>query len=103
MPEGADITVNDPQYTSIWTMAQGESVEIICRLTLDRTDVVLGLFLVQMSGEAPSLADDIEVGALSAELVTPAAGTGFDQVFGAMVSVMMLGMVMPLTLKGGEA
>jgi len=103
VPEGADYAVNDPQYTSIWEMAEGEGVDLPCRLTLDRSDITLGLFLVKMAGESPSLADDEEVGALSAELSAATVGTGLDQVMGAAVSVMMMGMVMAVALKDEEA
>jgi hypothetical protein len=103
VPEGAETAVNDPQYTSIWELTQAESVSLGCQLTLDRTGVVLGLFLVQMSGEAPSLADDLEAGALSAELVAPSAGNDFGQVLSAMAPVLMLGMVLPLAFGDEEA
>lgn len=103
VPEGADYAVNDPQYTSIWDMAQAESVSLDCQLSLDRTGVVLGLFLVQMSGEAPSLADDLEAGSVSTELVVPSSGTDFGQVLGAMMPVMMMGMFLPTAFGDEEA
>jgi len=95
VPEGADYGVNDPNWVSIFNGSQGESLDLPCRLTLDRTDVVLGLFFLEMKGEAPDLAVDEEVGALSTRLVRP-AGLDIGQLMTAVLIVAMMGMIVPI-------
>ena len=97
--EGVDYAVNDPQQTSLWQLVADESAELGCRFTFDQSDIVLGLFLVKMAGEAPSLADDEEIGSLSAQLVSPAAGLDLSAMLAAAIAVMMMGVVMTTTMK----
>jgi len=92
VPEGADYGVNDPNWVSIFTGSQGESLDLPCRFTLDRTDVVLGLFFLEMKGEAPDLAVDEEIGALSTRLVRP-AGLDMTQLMTAVLAIAMMGMM----------
>ena len=87
---GADYAVNGTTYMSYWDLKEGESVELPCKLTLDRTNVVLGLFLFQMEGDTASLGVDEEVDALSAALYCVTAQNTADQV---MEMVLMAGIV----------
>jgi len=92
VPEGADYGVNDPNWVSIFTGSQGESLDLPCRFTLDRTDVVLGLFFLEMKGEVPDLAVDEEIGALSTRLVRP-AGLDMTPLMTAVLAIAMMGMM----------
>ncbi len=87
---GADYAVNGTTYMSYWDLEEGESVELPCRLTQDRTNVVLGLFLFKMEGDTASLGVDEEVDALSAALYYVTAQNTMDQV---MELVLMAGVV----------
>jgi len=98
VPEGADYAIGSPQWVSLWEMAEGETASVPCRLTLVRTDVLLGLFLLRMAGDAPDLAVDEQVAYLVAELVKP-AGVDLGALVSMMVVVMMLGMFSTVVLR----
>jgi len=72
LPEGSEYAINSAQYTSLWELEADESRELPCRFTFNRSDVVLGIFLMRMAGDEPSLEDDEQVGSLSVQLSSPA-------------------------------
>jgi len=92
VPEGVGYGVNDPNQVSLFTGNVGESLDLPCRFTLDRTDVVLGVFFLKMEGEAPDLAVDEEFGAVSTGLVKP-AGLDMTQL---MMPVLTMAMIAPI-------
>jgi len=92
VPEGADYAIASAEYASLWELQAGQSASVPCRLSFDRTDVVLGIFLFRMVGDAPSLEVDPQIGYLSAELVAP-KGLDLGSVMGMVVAVTMLGFV----------
>ena len=72
IPEGADYGIIDPNQLTLFTGNEGESLDLPCRFAFSNTDVVLGIFLMEMKGESPDLAVDEEAGMLSTRLVKPA-------------------------------
>jgi len=72
VPEGSDYAVNSVQYTSLWELEADESKVLPCKFTFDRSDVVLGIFLMKMVGDESSLEEDEQVGSLSVQLSSPA-------------------------------
>lgn len=71
VPPDHDYAIGSTQYVSLWELNPGESVSLPCRLTLDRSDVILGLFLFEMEGDTPIIGVDEEIWSVSTELVSP--------------------------------
>lgn len=93
VPPGVDYGIGSTEYASVWELEPGRSVDLPCRLTLDRSDVVLGLFLFKMVGDVPSLGVDEEVASVSAELVSPAPPWTIESAVSVAGMVMVLGML----------
>ena len=72
IPEGADYGINDPNQVTLFTGNEGESLDLPCRFSFSNTDVVLGLFFMEMKGESPDLSADEEIGVVSTRLTKPA-------------------------------
>lgn len=72
LPEGSDYAVNSAEYTSPWELEADEERELLCKFIFDRSDVVLGVFLMKMSGDEPSFEEDEQVASLSVALSSPA-------------------------------
>ena len=89
---GSGYTVNSPTETGLWELGAGEDIELACRLTFDRTEVILGLFLMKMVGEAPSLENDKEIGSIA---------TGLSAVNQAADAMSLLGMLAVTGLTAG--
>ena len=99
LPEGADYAVNSAEYTSLWDMEAVEEKELPCKFTFDRSNVVLGVFLMRMVGAEPSWADE-EIGSLSVQLSSPAPPITIEQMMLMAAAVMMIGMVTTIAMKG---
>jgi len=69
--DGVDYAVNSDTYVSLWELGPEEAVDIPCRLTLDRSDCTLALFLMMMAGDNPDLGMDEVVDQVEADLVSP--------------------------------
>ena len=93
VPPGIEYGIGSTQYASVWELAAGESVDLPSRLTLDRSDVVLGLFLFRMEGETPSLGVDEEIASISAELVSPVPPWTMESMMSMVAVIMVLGML----------
>lgn len=91
--EGTDYGANDPNQVSLFAGKEGEGTGLPCRFTLDRTDAVLGLFLLRMEGESPDLNADEQVGAVSTRLAEP-AGLDITQLMTPLILVAMAAPVM---------
>lgn len=93
VPPGVDYGIGSTEYASVWELEPEQSVDLPCRLALDRSDIVLGLFLFKMEGDVPSLGVDEEIASISAELVSPAPPWTIESVMGPVAVVMALGML----------
>jgi len=93
VPSGVDYGIGSTGYTSVWELEPEGSVDLPCRLALDRSDIVLGLFLFRMEGDEPSLGIDEEIASISTELVSPAPGWTWESITGMVAAVMFLGML----------
>jgi len=96
--EGLEHCVNDPQHSSLWELDEGEEVNLPCIITLDRTNVILGIFMMRMAGDEPSLDDDEQAGTLAATLSGPHV-VDIGQIMNLAIVVIMGGMVMAVALK----
>lgn len=92
VPEGADYGTNDPDRVSVFTGNEGEGLDLLCRFAFGQTDVILGFFFLKMTGEAPNLDVDEEVGVLTTRLVKP-AGLDITQL---MMPLLLVGMMVPM-------
>lgn len=98
VPEGSDYGVNSLEYTSLWELEADESKELPCKFTFDRSNVVLGLFLMKMAGDEPSLDDDEEVGSLSTTLSGPQV-VDIGQIMNLAIMLAIVGLMMGIALK----
>lgn len=71
LPEGLEYAINSMEYTSLWELEADEEKELPCKFTFDRSDVVLGMFLMKMIGNVPSFELDEQIGSLSIQLSPP--------------------------------
>ena len=99
VPEGSDYAINNAQHSSLWELEEDEETELPCQFILDRSNVVLGLFLMEMAGDEPSLENDEEIDSLSVVLNSPAAEVDIGQLMMMAMAIMMLGMVMATAFK----
>ena len=94
LPEGSDHAVNSVEYTSPWELEADEEKELPCRFIFDRSDVVLGVFLMRMAGDEPSLDADEQVASLSVQLSSPAPPVSpVESILPVVALVMVLGML----------
>lgn len=97
LPEGATYAINSGTVTQLWEMSEGDEQELDCKLTLGRTGVILGLFLMRLAGETPSLDDDIEIGCVNLTLEERVPFTvgaiDWTTLLGGIVIVSTIGMV----------
>jgi len=99
LPEGSDYAVNSTQYTSLWEMGKGEEKQLPCEFTFNRSDLVLGLFLLKMAGEEPSLDADEQIGSLSVRLSSPVPPITVESLMSLVMVVGVCGFMMHETLK----
>ena len=93
-PADVDYGVNDPTYMSVWELEPGEAVDLPCRFAFERSDVILGLFLMKMVGTEPSLDADEQVASLSVQLSSPAPpASPVESILPVVALVMALGMI----------
>ena len=91
-----DYAVNSDTYISLWELEPEEVVDLPCRLTLDRSDCILALFLMKMAGDAPNLDTDEVVDQVQVQLASPVPA--WEQITQSMIPV--VGVVMVLALVG---
>lgn len=89
-PPGTDYGTGSTEYVTVWELEPEESVDLPCRLTLNRSDVVLGLFLFRMEGDTPSLDVDEDIAVVSVELVSPTLPWTGESI---ITTALMLGMM----------
>ena len=95
LPEGAEYAFNSTEYTQLWELVKDEVKEIDCKLTLSRSSAILGLFLMKMVGESPSLDDDEEKGSTELTLLGAApAGVDLNAFIGLIAVVGIMGIAM---------
>lgn len=99
IPEGSNYAVNSPGYVSLWELEATEEQELPCKFTFNRSDVILGLFLMRMVGDEPSLDDDEQVGSLSVQLSAPVPPITIESLISLAMVVGMLGYIMTTALK----
>jgi len=97
---GVTYAVNSTTETSLWELLADEDLELGCRFVLDRSNVVLGLFLMKMAGDAPSLEDDAEVVSLSTALTSLAPEPEAGDLLMLALVVGMMGIAMSSILGG---
>ncbi len=91
-----DYAVNSDTYISLWELEPEESVDLPCRLTFDRSDCTLALFLMRMVGDAPNLDTDEVVDQVQVQLASPVPV--WEQITQSLVP--MVGGVMVLAMVG---
>ena len=99
LPEGSEYAVNSTEYTSLWELEADEEKELPCKFTFDRSDVVLGVFLMKMIGDVPSFEHDEQIGSLSIQLSSPAPPITLESLIPLVVVVGMCGFMMREALK----
>lgn len=99
LPEGSDYAVNSLEYASLWDLEEGEEKELDCRFTFDRSNVILGLFLMKMGGAEPHL-DDEQVASLSTMLSLPAPPIALESLLPLVTVVGIGGVALYAALKG---
>ena len=97
LPVDTEYAINSYTVTNLWEMTTGDENELNCKFTLPRSDVILGLFLMRLVGDTPSLDDDVEVGSVSVVLegtipVIPET-IDWNSLLGGIVAVGMIGMM----------
>ena len=91
-----DYAVNSGTYISLWKLEPGEAIDLPCRLTFDRSDCTLALFLMKMAGDTPSLEADEVVDQVQVRLASPVPV--WEQITQSLVP--MVGGVMVLGMMG---
>ncbi|MBA7515081.1 hypothetical protein ES705_07119 [subsurface metagenome] len=66
-----DYGVNSTTYMSVWELDPEESVELPCKFTLNRSNCLLALFLMEMVGDEVDLDNDVEVAQIQVQLTAP--------------------------------
>jgi hypothetical protein len=99
LSQGADYGVNSKEYTSLWELGKSEEKELTCKFTFDRSNIVLGLFLMKMVDDKPSLDADEQVGSLSTQLSSPAPPITVESLIPLVMVVSMGGFIMYEALK----
>ena len=96
IPTGEVYGVNSATDTQTWIMATDEVKALAAKLTLDRTGIILGLFLMELTGETASFDDDIQVGLVELTLIgeaIPAPPLDLTSIMSTMVVIGMMGMM----------
>lgn len=96
LPEGAAYAFNSSVQMSFWELEEDDEEEVDCKFIFDRTSVIMGLFLMEMAGDEPSLEDDTEVSSTTAILAGEEA-VGFD--LGSIVNVIVVVGMMGIMMK----
>lgn len=91
VPEGSSDAVNSQSYASLWEMSTGEEKSLPCRFTFNRSNVILGLFLLKMVGDELSLESDELVASVSAPLSSPVPPVTIPSLFLPVMVVGVLG------------
>lgn len=65
VPPGVTYGSNDVSLTTVWELEPDESMSLPCQLTLDRSGVVLGMFLFRVEEHIPSIGVDEQIDAIS--------------------------------------
>lgn len=102
IPPGTDYGIVSVEYATAWTMDEEEAKTVPCRLILERSDVVLGLFLFKMEGDAPVFGIDEEKGSVSGRLTSPIPPTpplALGELIGLVVVVGIVGYGMNQVLR----
>jgi hypothetical protein len=73
LPEGSAYGIASSVEAKTWEMVISESIILPCKLTLNRTDAMLGLFFMKMVGATAVPDTDIIAGQVSAYLNAPSA------------------------------
>lgn len=95
LPVGAAYAFNSQAQMSLWELEEDDEEEIDCKFVLDRTSAIMGLFLMNMAGDEPSLEDDTEVSSTSAILAGEVAvELDLSIIVNAVVVVGMMGIMM---------
>ncbi len=99
VPPGADYAINSLIETGLWELEAGAETELACKLTFNRTDVILGLFLMKMAGDAPSLEYDEEASSVSTVLSAANQATDMSSLIGMLAAVGLMAGMLPVALK----
>lgn len=99
LPEGSQEAVGSAWYTSIWELEAEEKKELPCRFVFDRSEAVLGVFLVKMKEDAPSLEYDEQIDSLSAHLSSQAPPLTVGSLISLAMAAGMCGLAMQEILQ----
>lgn len=94
LPTGATEAINVIGETQLWEMEEDDEEVLTCKITLNRSSVTLGLFLMKLAGDEISFEDDTEIGSVSLLLTGVAAGIDLSMMMSAVVMVGMMGIAM---------
>ncbi len=95
LPSGEIYASNSQGQMTTWALLEGETEEIECKFVLDRTNVLVGLFLMKMAGEEASLDDDEQISSTTIALVGAEEAVTIEvtSALGAVVVVGMMAMM----------
>lgn len=82
----------------LWSLTGGEDLLLPCRFAFDRSDVVLGLFLLRLAGDEINLATDTVEGQLAVALVMPASPV--EVIAGMSPALLLLTGMMTIMMEG---
>ena len=71
IPAGASYGTNSPTHMSTWRLEPGQAVDLPCKFALNRTDIVMALFLQRITGDEPSLDGDEQIAQIQTQLDVP--------------------------------
>lgn len=87
LPTGATYAFNTPDNTQLFEMTADEKVDLTTKLTLDRTGVILGLFLMKMAGASADFDADTQIDSISL-ILAGSESTGID--LSSIISLMVV-------------
>lgn len=86
-----DGAVNSATHMTKYALVVGDSYTLDCEFTFSITSVILGLFLVKMTGDVPSLGDDGVVDSITASLTEPESVPAPEEVdITSLISMVMM-------------
>lgn len=88
--------VNSQTGTTLWTMLEDEEVELDCRFVFGQSSVTMGLFLMRMTGDEPSLDDDEEIASTAIVLEGPPAPLDMGSIIGLVIAIGIMGVMVKM-------
>ena len=101
LPSGEIIAVNSLTHATTWELEEDGEQEQDCKFIFDRTDTILGLFLMKMAGTEASWENDTVVDSITVSLSGPVMQEPLDisALIMLMIPIMMIGMMVKVVAK----